>query len=172
MSPATIVFAIAAIAGAQAPDGAQKPAAADGAPASLAPTAVLTDIAGRLDRQDWAGARTVVDGALRTYPNDAALHNFAGVIEAEGHDGDSAETHFKTAIRLAPRESPAYENLGRLYQERVGQDPARARQGDRRLPPPARIRPHERRRPVPVRIPAGDERAVRRIARAGRTAAS
>ena len=85
---------------------------------------MLTDIAGRLDRQDWAGARTAVDRALRTYPNDAALHNFAGVIEAEGHDGDSAETHFKTAIRLAPRESPAYENLGRLYQERVGQDPA------------------------------------------------
>ena len=106
MNPATIVFAIAAII-AQAPDGAQKPAAADGAPASLAPTAVLTDIAGRLDRQDWAGARTVVDGALRTYPNDAALHNFAGVIEAEGHDGDSAETHFKTAIRLAPQEEPS-----------------------------------------------------------------
>ncbi len=124
MSPATIVFAIAAIAGAQAPGGAQNPAAARAASASLAPAAVLTDIASRLDRQDWAGARTAVDSALRTYPNDAALHNFAGVIDAESHAAASAEAHFQTSIRLAPREPSAYENLGRLYQERAAGDPA------------------------------------------------
>ena len=124
MSPAIVVFVVAAIAGAQGPGGAQQPAAAQSAPASLAPTAVLTDIASRLDRQDWAGARTAVDSALRTYPNDAALHNFAGVIDAESHAAASAEAHFQTSIRLAPREPSAYENLGRLYQERAAADPA------------------------------------------------
>jgi tetratricopeptide (TPR) repeat protein len=136
MNIALVMLVAAAIAGgprsaeapkwatAEQPGRAQKPAAAQAAPASLAPAAVLSEIAGLLDRQDWASARTAVDGALRTYPDDAALHNFAGVIDAESHAAASAESHFQTAIRLAPRDSSAYENLGRLYQERAATDPA------------------------------------------------
>ena len=155
MSPAIVVFAVAAIAGAQAPGGAQKPAAAQGAPASLAPTAVLTDIASRLDRQDWAGARTAVDSALRTYPNDAALHNFAGVIDAESHAAASAEAHFQTSIRLAPREPSALREPRQAVSGTLRHRSCRARQGDRRLPAPARGRSGQRRGLVPVRLPAG-----------------
>jgi tetratricopeptide (TPR) repeat protein len=45
------------------------------------------------------------------------------VTDAQAGAFASAETHFQTAIRLAPRESAAYENLGRLYQERAAVDP-------------------------------------------------
>lgn len=121
MTPAVLVVVLLAVLGSAE---AQTPPTPQSRPEALAPSAVLTDIAGLLDRQDWTGARTAVESALRTYPDDAALHNFAGVIDAESHASASAESHFQTAIRLAPNESSAYENLGRLYQERAASDPA------------------------------------------------
>ena len=45
------------------------------------------------------------------------------MIAAQNGDWQSAETHFREAIRLAPRAVPPYENLGRLYQERAAVDP-------------------------------------------------
>ena len=71
-----------------------------------------------------AGAKAGVDAALRAHPEDPALNNFAGVIAAQNGDWPSAETHFREAIRLAPRAVPPYENLGRLYQERAAVDPS------------------------------------------------
>ena len=81
-------------------------------------------IASHLERDDVAGAKAVTDAALQQYPADPALHNFAGVIAAQGGDTAAAESHFQSAIRLSPRQPAAYENLGRLYQERAATDPS------------------------------------------------
>ncbi len=81
-----------------------------------------------LDHGDWEGAKRAVANALRRSPDDPALHNFAGVIDAQLDAYASAESHFKTAIRLAPRAVPPHENLGRLYQEHsAGDAEARAK---------------------------------------------
>jgi len=127
MNRALLVVSVVVAASAPSPVAGQT-SVAQHAPAqlqtALAPAATLKQIGALLDRRDFAGARSAVDEALRTYPDDAALHNFAGVIDAERHETEPAERHFQRAIRLAPRETPAYENLGRLYQERSAGDPA------------------------------------------------
>ena len=61
---------------------------------------------------------------MKAHPADPVLHNFAGVIAAQQGAFESAEAHFQTAIRLAPKGPAAYENLGRLYQERADGNPA------------------------------------------------
>jgi tetratricopeptide (TPR) repeat protein len=81
------------------------------------PAASLQQIAALLERSDLPAAKRLVDSALREHPLDPALHNAAGVIDAQQGAIASAEQHFLTAIRLAPQSSAAYENLGRLYQE-------------------------------------------------------
>jgi tetratricopeptide (TPR) repeat protein len=96
---------------------------APGAGVALAPRDTLERIAGLLDRNDLAGARGAVETALGAYPDDPALHNFAGAIEAQAGEFAKAEPHFLTAIRLAPEQPAPYENLGRLYQERTADDP-------------------------------------------------
>jgi tetratricopeptide (TPR) repeat protein len=127
MKRALLVVSVAAAASAVSPMAGQTAVAQQAPPAqlqtALAPAATLEQIGALLERRDFAGAGSAVDQALRAYPDDAALHNFAGVIDAERHETESAERHFQRAIRLAPRESPAYENLGRLYQERSAKDP-------------------------------------------------
>jgi tetratricopeptide (TPR) repeat protein len=70
-----------------------------------------------IDRGDLATARRSVDAALARAPHDARLHNLAGAIAAQQGDVPGAENHFREAIRLEPRATPPYENLGRLYQE-------------------------------------------------------
>jgi tetratricopeptide (TPR) repeat protein len=92
--------------------------------ASLAPQPTLQQITALLARDDLAGAKAAVAAALAEHPADPALHNLAGVTDAQAGAFSSAEAHFQTAIRLAPREDASYENLGRLYQERAAIDPA------------------------------------------------
>ena len=92
------------------------------------PAVSVQQIQAALERGDVDGARTAVEAGLRAYPDDPALQNFAGVIAAQRGDWTAAETHFREAIRLAPRAVPPYENLGRLYQVRSVADPtARAK---------------------------------------------
>ncbi len=94
----------------------------------LAPAAVLRQINALLGRDDLAGARAALATALADHPRDPALHNLAGVLDAEDRAFASAESHFRTAIQLGPREAAPYENLGRLYQEQSAADPgARAK---------------------------------------------
>ncbi len=83
-------------------------------------------VAQLLDAQDLAGAKAAVSDGLGSYPTSAALHNFAGVIDAQQGAFTSAESHFLTAIKLAPRSPAPYENLGRLYQERSASTRRRA----------------------------------------------
>ena len=96
--------------------------AASASQQASAPDATVQEIATRLQRDDLAGAKAVADAALGQYPDDPALHNLAGVVAAQGGDVAAAETHFQSAIRLSPRQSAPYENLGRLYQERAAID--------------------------------------------------
>ncbi|MPZ18302.1 MAG: tetratricopeptide repeat protein [Luteitalea sp.] len=110
---------VAAASGAEARQAT--PAAA---PAAAAPPATLQRIADLVGGDDLAGAKAAVDAALASYPSDAALRNLAGVVSARQDAYVAAESHFKTAIRLAPHAAAAYENLGRLYQERSGVDDA------------------------------------------------
>lgn len=91
--------------------------------ADLAPQPTLQEIGALLAREDFAGARAAITAALGEHPADPALHNLAGVADAQAGAFASAEGHFQTAIRLAPRKNAPYENLGRLYQERAAVDP-------------------------------------------------
>jgi tetratricopeptide (TPR) repeat protein len=89
----------------------------------LAPQPVLERIGALLESQNVDAAHKAAAAALATYPQDPVVHNLAGVIDAERGDSSSAESQFQTAIGLAPGLTSAYENLGRLYQERGATDP-------------------------------------------------
>jgi tetratricopeptide (TPR) repeat protein len=91
------------------------------------PALSVAQIQAALERGDVAAAKASVEAALAAHPEDPALNNFAGVIDAQSGDWESAEIRFREAIRLAPRAVPPYENLGRLYQERAGVDEASSR---------------------------------------------
>jgi tetratricopeptide (TPR) repeat protein len=104
--------------------GERGAAHAQTAPAAVAPRATVERIGALLERNDLPGANAVVTSALADWPADPALHNFAGVVAAQRGETASAETHFLTAIRLAPHAAAPYTNLGRLYQERSAADPA------------------------------------------------
>lgn len=103
---------------------AASPAASQRQQDDLAPKATLEQIAVLLERGDFAAASGVAEPALKQHPADPVLHNLAGVIAAQQGSFESAASHFQTAIRLAPRSPAAYENLGRLYQERGDRSPA------------------------------------------------
>jgi tetratricopeptide (TPR) repeat protein len=91
---------------------------------TLAPDATLQRIAGLLERGDLPAAGGAIEPALKAHPADPVLHNLAGVVAAQQRAFESAEAHFQAAIRLAPKSPAAYENLGRLYQERADANPA------------------------------------------------
>lgn len=93
-----------------------------GAQAKLADEATLQQLARLIERGELEAAGRAADTALTAQPADPVLHNFAGVIAAERGTVAAAEAHFREAIRLAPKSPAAYENLGRLYQERAATD--------------------------------------------------
>jgi tetratricopeptide (TPR) repeat protein len=90
----------------------------------LAPLTTIQEIVDLVGRNDRAGAGVAIERALREHPSDPAVHNLAGVVEAQRGSFDKARAHFEHAIALAPAAPAAYENLGRLYQERSATDPA------------------------------------------------
>lgn len=77
-----------------------------------------------LGQGDRAGARRELSAALRSFPSHPLLQNFLGVVEAQDGHPAAAEVRFREALRVAPRYTDAYLNLGRLYQESAGRDPA------------------------------------------------
>lgn len=96
------------------PAGAARAQTSDGA---------IGQIQAAIERGDLDTAKRIVDAALTASPGNPVLHNFAGAIVAQQGDVTSAETHFREAIRLAPRAVPPHENLGRLYQEHTPGNP-------------------------------------------------
>lgn len=92
-------------------------AASSAQPSLLTPQPTLERIAALLASDDLATAEQILVPTLASHPGDPVLHNLAGVVAARRGSMESAESHFQTAIRLAPGSAAAYENLGRLYQE-------------------------------------------------------
>jgi tetratricopeptide (TPR) repeat protein len=90
---------------------------------SLATRSTLQQIAAAIERGDLAAANRIVEPALTAHPADPVLQNLAGVMAAQQKQFERAERHFRTAIRLAPKNPAAYENLGRLYQEHGETEP-------------------------------------------------
>jgi tetratricopeptide (TPR) repeat protein len=64
-------------------------------------------------------ARIEVQDALQVLPGDPRLYNFLGVIDIQEQRFGDAEANFRRAIKIAPRFTGAYLNLGRLYQEKL-----------------------------------------------------
>lgn len=95
-----------------------------GAPEPLAD--ILTRAQQRFEAQDTAAAREELAHALELYPENPAVYNFLGVLEAAGGNPAQAERRFREAIARAPEYTDALLNLGRLYQENGGPDPEKA----------------------------------------------
>jgi tetratricopeptide (TPR) repeat protein len=103
-------------------EGNARQATPPAAETAAAPPATLQRVADLVGGDDLAAAKAAVDAALASHPSDPALHNLAGVVSARQEAYAAAESHFKTAIELAPQSAGPYENLGRLYQERSSVD--------------------------------------------------
>ena len=86
--------------------------------------ATLQRIAALLERGDAGRPAACVEPALKAHPADPVLQNLAGVIAAQ--QGASSRRRRTSRRRFASRHrvAAAYENLGRLYQERADGDPA------------------------------------------------
>ncbi|MFN7995569.1 MAG: tetratricopeptide repeat protein [Bryobacteraceae bacterium] len=94
------------IAGAAAPDASQS----------------IAQIEQAIRKGNLVEARQQLKSALDSHPRSAELRNMLGVVEAQSGHYSLAETGFREAIRLNPRLTPAYLNLGRLYQENTAND--------------------------------------------------
>jgi len=91
-------------------------------PASAAPSQLVEELSALLENGDLTSVRTRVDQALSRYPSSAPLLNLAGVVDAQQGAYGPAERHFRAAIARDSRLTPAYMNLGRLYQEHAKDD--------------------------------------------------
>jgi tetratricopeptide (TPR) repeat protein len=80
-------------------------------------------------RGELPAARAELAAQLRQHQADPVLFNLLGVVEAQAGNYRDAEVSFEKAIRLAPRSTGIYLNLGRLYQENASKDPAAVRKG-------------------------------------------
>jgi tetratricopeptide (TPR) repeat protein len=91
--------------------------------AGQAPPELVQELTALLDAGELARAKALVGDALRRHPSDVTLHNIAGAIDAQQGSYQSAERHFRAAIRADPKVASPYLNLGRLYQEHAPEDP-------------------------------------------------
>jgi tetratricopeptide (TPR) repeat protein len=78
----------------------------------------------QLQQNNAEAARQMLHQAARKYPGDAGLDNLRGVLEAQQKNFTAAESAFRRAVRISPKFTGAWLNLGRLYQEQVSQDAA------------------------------------------------
>ncbi len=77
-----------------------------------------------LESGNLVEARGELARALKEFPEDAVLYNLLGVVDAQESNYRAAESNFNQAVARAPKFTGAYLNLGRLYQEHAGRDPA------------------------------------------------
>lgn len=86
------------------------------------PVAVLHHVRQLIAGDKLEEARAEVMQALKSFPRQAELLNFLGIIEAEEYHSAAAESDFQESIREAPHYSGAYLNLAHLYQDEIGRN--------------------------------------------------
>lgn len=74
----------------------------------------------RIEANDIAGARALLQGAQRTHPANGGLENLLGVVEVQEGHRERAEVAFRAAIAHQPTVVGAYLNLARLLLETQG----------------------------------------------------
>jgi tetratricopeptide (TPR) repeat protein len=74
-------------------------------------------------RGELIAASDLLAESRSKFPGDAGLDNLSGVLAAEQHRYADAESCFLRAVERDPKLTPAYLNLGRLYQENPSADP-------------------------------------------------
>ena len=92
--------------------------AADSSPAPRAPSDVyLQRYDAAKDRQDWAGAASVMKDAVAAKPDNADYHNlYAYSLRKSGtKQMDLVFQHYNEALRLDPKHRGAHEYLGEAY---------------------------------------------------------
>jgi tetratricopeptide (TPR) repeat protein len=94
-------------------------------PVSAAPVSLAESLARArtlLEQGDRVKARAELMQALEAHPAHPQVENFLGVVEAQEGHYQAAEARFREAIRVAPRLTDAYLNLGHLYQDHAATD--------------------------------------------------
>jgi len=82
----------------------------------------LSKIQQLIHQGDLAGARERLNVALQQEPQEPALYNLLGVVDAQQGNYSAAEADFQRAIDRAPGFEGALLNLGRLYLENSSKD--------------------------------------------------
>ena len=77
----------------------------------------ILEIQQLIENHDLRSARQKIAAAAHQFPQDAGLDNLLGVIAAQEGKYQEAESSFARAVKLDPKFTGAYLNLGRLYQE-------------------------------------------------------
>jgi len=83
----------------------------------------ILEIQRQIENRNLTEANRLLTEAAKRFPADPGLDNLRGVIAAQQDNYAAAEKDFSDAVRRAPEFTPAYLNLGRLYQENSGVDP-------------------------------------------------
>src|SRR5262245_3383016 len=83
---------------------------------------IILQIQQFLQQNQQQDARAVLNSAFKLYPGDAGLEKLRCIIEAQEGHYRVDEQAFTAAITRSPGFTNAYLNLGRLYQERLGDD--------------------------------------------------
>ena len=82
----------------------------------------ILEIQRLIENHDLRSARQKVATAAHQFPHDAGIDNLLGVIAAQEGQYKEAESSFGRAVKLDPKFTGAYLNLGRLYQENSAVD--------------------------------------------------
>jgi hypothetical protein len=92
-------------------------AAADTDTSGAAVDPVLQGAAQAAERKDWAGAQSILKGAVASNPANAEYHNMYAYNLRKGPNPDMSLVfkHYNEALRIDPRHKGANEYLGEAY---------------------------------------------------------
>jgi Tfp pilus assembly protein PilF len=75
---------------------------------------MVAEAAKALENNNLIGAKTILQKALKTAPNEALLHTLAGIVADRENDLPAAERHFSLAARLQPKSPETRNNYGAI----------------------------------------------------------
>jgi tetratricopeptide (TPR) repeat protein len=78
---------------------------------------VLEKVSAATQRQDWAGAQSVLKEAMSASPGNASYHNLYAYSIRKGASPDMnlVFKHYNEALRLDPKHRGAHEYIGEAY---------------------------------------------------------